>query len=131
MKAQQEDSYCQSLINQIKESGEPVSLSTRKGVYVVVKDDVLYALVRENDDRGTKQDRMVIYVPDSMRTHICNLYHGELPMGHLDYKKTRQRISKLYFWPTVNKDIEFHVRSCLICQRRNQGELTRQGSIHP
>ena len=44
----------------------------------------------------------------------------EIPLaGHLGVEKTRQRILRRFYWPTVFKDMEEYCQCCERCQKSN------------
>lgn len=54
------------------------------------------------------------YVPRPMREQIFKSIHN---IAHPGIRSTRRKISKLYFWPNMNSDINEWSRSCVTCQR--------------
>lgn len=96
---------------------------------MVVEEGMVYILIRSKEDSSVI-DRQVLFIPASLKVQVCRMYHGELPMGHMDYKKTLQRISRLYYWQAMATDIRRFILQCQVCQRRNQEELSFQGPLH-
>ena len=54
-----------------------------------------------------------IVLPTPLRLRAFNLAHQVL---HLGIDKSIQAVSKDYWWPTLKKDVEHWVRSCVYCQ---------------
>ena len=51
------------------------------------------------------------------RGTVLEMAH-EIPIsGHQGKEKTRQRVLRRFFWPSVYKNIEDYCRSCRICQK--------------
>ena len=46
--------------------------------------------------------------------------HGQILSGHDALKKTYLRLTNVYFWPNMKKDIQAHIDSCLQCQLRKK-----------
>lgn len=54
------------------------------------------------------------FVPLSLRKNIFHALHN---LSHPGVTATRKKIAELYFWPSMNKDINDWTRSCLSCQK--------------
>jgi len=69
--------------------------------------------------KATICDRPVerIVVPKGRRQSLLELAHDKVG-GHLAIRKTKERISLNFMWPTMNKDVVEHCKTCEICQRR-------------
>ena len=124
---QNKDAECKKYRSRYEEEGGPFPL--HKGAQVVVEEGMVYILIRSKEDSSVI-DRQVLFIPASLKVQVCRMYHGELPMGHMDYKKTLQRISRLYYWQGMATDIRRYILQCQVCQRRNQEELSFQGPLH-
>ncbi|CAF4465307.1 unnamed protein product, partial [Didymodactylos carnosus] len=63
----------------------------------------------------------VPYVPKGhFRSSILKIFHGTPANGaHFGRDRTVDKIKKRYFWPSMIKDIENHVQSCLRCAQFN------------
>ena len=62
------------------------------------------------------QERLVIYVPYSLRHELMTSGHGDLMVGHDGVKKCKERITECYFWPDMDNDLKKHMAECLKCQ---------------
>ena len=60
----------------------------------------------------------LLYVPPSLREPFLYWFHASRYGGHSVPNKTFRRMKKWVWWPTLRKDIEAYVKSCLLCQRR-------------
>jgi hypothetical protein len=57
-----------------------------------------------------------VVLPEKYRNEVLKLAH-DLPMsGHMGVRKTKDRILKHFFWPSLHKDVAEYVRSCHTCQ---------------
>ena len=57
-----------------------------------------------------------VIVPTKMIPLILYWNHDTMSAGHQGFDRTLRRIRQAYFWPTMAKDTELYVRSCLQCQ---------------
>lgn len=113
------------------EGGEVVRVHGAPNTVYVVEEGVVYVLYRsrESDQDAEAEDRQCVVVPSRARHQILNMYHGELPVGHLDRTKTLARLRRLFYWEGMGQDVRKFVHQCPICQRANHKELN-QGVLH-
>jgi hypothetical protein len=64
--------------------------------------------------------RTALFLPQIYRKRIMCEAHGAILSGHDALDKTYIRISSSYFWPSMKKDIQQHLDSCLQCQQRKK-----------
>lgn len=57
-----------------------------------------------------------ICVPRERRGEIMSKYHDAITAAHGGISKTVARIKELYYWPTLAKDVEEHIRNCSVCK---------------
>ncbi len=57
-----------------------------------------------------------IVVPQVYRSEVLSIGHDSPMAGHLGVRKTRDRILRHFWWPSVRKDVAQHCRSCHVCQ---------------
>ena len=58
-----------------------------------------------------------LVLPTKCRQAVLKLAH-EIPLsGHLGKEKTRKRILRRFFWPSVYRDVERFCASCPVCQK--------------
>lgn len=126
---QAKDRWLQSIRARL-ESGEVVRANTQDTVYAL-EDGMVYALHRakESEEDSEVQDRMCVVVPARLRHQILSMYHGELPLGHMDRTKTLVRLRRLFYWDGMGKEVRAFVQRCAVCQRANHKELN-QGVLH-
>ena len=55
---------------------------------------------------------------------------GEIPMaGHLGTEKTRQRIIRRFYWPTVFRDVDRFCKGCVNCQKSGKHRIPKAPMI--
>ena len=64
-----------------------------------------------------KDGRAQIFAPESLRAEILQSAHNSLGAGHMGQYKTAQRILGRYFWPSMQSDVDAHIRDCVTCRR--------------
>lgn len=71
-----------------------------------------------------------LVVPKSERHRVLNECHDDVTAGHLGINKTTARITKLYYWPGIFRDIAKYVRKCEVCQRFKPLQQAPAGKMH-
>ena len=67
--------------------------------------------------RGEESAVEQLVLPQECRKTVLELGH-EIPLaGHLGKEKTRQRILRRFYWPTLYKDVEEFCQTCVVCQK--------------
>jgi len=71
------------------------------------------------DEDGILRHNSVLYIPESpaLRQGILQRCHDDPLAGHFGVERTRELISRKYFWPKLTDDIAAYIRTCDICQR--------------
>jgi transposase InsO family protein len=112
IETQKNDDYVKNIINNIK-----------KHKQYIIKNDLL--LRRFN--------RPVPYVPQGpLRTTIIKIYHDTAANGaHFGRDKTIHKIKQRYFWHSMYKDIDNHIKSCLLCAQYNPRRQKPPGTLRP
>ena len=77
--------------------------------FLYLENDILYHI--------SKDGRYHIFAPESIQADILQSAHNSRLGGHMGIYKTSQRIIGSYFWPSMNHDVEQHVKSCIDCQK--------------
>lgn len=73
-----------------------------------------------------------LWVPPSLRSRVLAASHAAPPYLHPGKKKTKARISRLFQWPNIHRDVAEYLRSCLVCQRVRIGAPQRgKTKVHP
>lgn len=55
------------------------------------------------------------YIPKEFRQEVFNSVHS---LSHPSVRTTRKKLSHLYFWPNMNKDINLWTTTCVQCQKQ-------------
>lgn len=80
--------------------------------------------------RGEESEVEQLVLPRDCRKAVLELGH-EIPLaGHLGKEKTRQRILRRFYWPTLCKDVEDFCQSCVTCQKSAKRKV-QQASLIP
>ena len=110
--AQRQDKYAQNILNNI---------GTNKKYYM------------ENNLLMRRLHPPVPYVPaGEIRKSILKIYHDTAANGaHFGRNKTLHKIRTRYFWPTMYKDIDNHVKSCILCAQHNPRRQKTPGKLRP
>ncbi|KAK9410979.1 hypothetical protein NXF25_002154 [Crotalus adamanteus] len=56
-----------------------------------------------------------LYVPLELRSKVLQRCHDAKLAGHFGFVKTLHLIRRQFWWPTLRKDVEHHVKSCPVC----------------
>ena len=83
--------------------------------------------MREYKSKNT--DATQVCVPKKVRNTVLALAHDVPMAGHMDIKKTTDRLSDTFYWPGIFSDVKRYVRSCSYCQRTF--DRGRRGRIQP
>eukprot|EP00731_Ephydatia_muelleri_P007554 Em0003g1802a len=75
---------------------------------------------RWNNQTHSEEEVRQLVLPTQCRKAVLQLAH-EIPLsGHLDKKKTLQRVIQRFYWPSVCRDVANWCRSCAACQKTAQ-----------
>jgi transposase InsO family protein len=86
--------------------------------YFLNEDNIIYHISKN----GTKQK----IVPRKLIPSILNLYHDDpINGGHLGINKTLKKISLIYYWDKMKKDITEWINSCIACQHGKEYPNTK------
>ena len=55
------------------------------------------------------------FVPEAIRTELISQYHDDPLEGHFGVDKTRELVSRKYYWPSLRKDVESYMKGCDVC----------------
>ncbi|CAF4618994.1 unnamed protein product, partial [Rotaria sp. Silwood2] len=112
IQAQQNDNYAKKILNNIKNYK-----------HYIINDNLL--MRRTNPP--------VPYVPQGeIRKTILNIYHDTAANGaHFGRDKTMYKIKQRYFWPSMYKDIDNYVKSCILCAQFNPRRQKTPGTLKP
>jgi len=77
---------------------------------------------------GTECTQIVL--PYCLRAAMLRLAHDIPAAAHLGMAKTKQRLDRHFYWPSLSQDIKRYVRSCDVCQRLGKGGKPPPASLH-
>jgi hypothetical protein len=89
--------------------------------FIDTNNGLLYIYSGKSNRLPTKQ----LWVPERLKTMIMANHHGSTLGGHWKEEKTYDAISIKYFWPSMAKDIEGHVKLCKICHQQNNRDNSK------
>ena len=52
------------------------------------------------------------YVPEIICSKVISRYHDDLLAEHFGIDKTRELVSRKYYWPSLKRDVKTYVREC-------------------
>lgn len=85
-----------------------------------IEDDLLHA-------RGGR-----LYVPvGSLRRELMREMHDPQWAGHPGVDRMLALISRSYYWPKMEDDIELYVKTCLVCQKDKHERKKQAGLLQP
>ena len=74
---------------------------------------------------------MVIPNADGLRELILAEYHDSITSGHRGVSRTREVISRSYWWPDLDADVAEYVGRCPECQRNKPSNHKPYGLLQP
>ena len=77
--------------------------------YLVVKSNILY----KSHVCANGEKRLRIVVPEHLRESVLVMSHDDL--GHLGRDKTMSIAQERYFWVSLTKSVDDHIKNCKIC----------------
>ena len=112
IKAQQNDDYAKKIINNIKKHKQ---------------------YFMNNNLLMRRLNPPVPYVPQGeLRQTILKIYHDTAANGaHFGRDKTIHKIKTRYFWPSMYKDIDNYIKSCIPCAQYNPRRQKTPGKLRP
>jgi transposase InsO family protein len=66
-------------------------------------------------------------LPQSIRPMVLEYFHSSTVSAHMGTTKTPNRISKVFYWPNLRKEVCTFVRHCEDCQRAKPARDSRVG----
>ena len=86
----------------------------------------------------TKQDELIlwegrIYVPKNkeLRAGIIKSHHDSIIAGHPGRERTRELITRNYWWPRIRTDVNRYVEGCQACQRNKIDHCKVAAPLNP
>ena len=114
-KLQQEDMFCNNILNQI-EKGNII------GQLYVVKDKLLKRYVI--DGNNTYETTMI---PRALTAQVLWMVHDNL--GHNGTHRMYTLLKRFYYWKWLKPSVAKHIKMCYQCQRRNR-QVIKYATLH-
>ena len=57
----------------------------------------------------------LLFMLKIIQIELTNWHHYNQLIGHFDINKTRELISRKYYWPSLKKNVEAYVKGCNVC----------------
>lgn len=92
--------------------------NTNKMSYFYIQDDMLK---HHLTDRKTNHSANRTVVPTALRLQVMQLAHDIPAAGHLNIRKTINRLQPHFYWPHMLKDVTHFCKSCDFCQKEGKG----------
>ena len=67
-------------------------------------------------DQLRRKGRLVVGNDQNLRLQIVHLFHDSSSGGHSGIHATYKRLSSLFYWPNMEKQIRQYIRECDVCQ---------------
>ena len=67
-----------------------------------------------------------VVVPTVLRAKLMSVAHDIPAAGNRGVAKTKDRLLRHFYWPSINKDVKEFCRSCDVCQRLAKGAPVHQ-----
>ena len=116
--AQKSDVCCQLLIKHVTKTISDEEKKTLRKLFkqyekfeYKLEKKILCRIISKPQDRVIFQS----YIPSSLRDIALKLSHDVPSAGHGGVNATQCRLDNFGFWPKSTKDIERHVKACVIC----------------
>ncbi|XP_071487443.1 uncharacterized protein [Diadema antillarum] len=103
-------------LRKFAEKGEAKAVGKGSEVRYFCRDNLLFREYRSPYvERGKTFTQLV--VPQPYRSEVLRLAHDSPLAGHLQTKKTADRILAHFYWPGIQADVKRYCASCDSCQR--------------
>lgn len=91
-----------------------------------VTDGRLFRLSK-NKYNLTSQFEWKQVVPLEHRTELLKQFHDDPTSSHFGVAKTHKRVSAVYYWPSLHRDVERYVAGCEVCNCYKPSNTARAG----
>jgi len=125
--------------------GQSTDDSTHRAMVVSVLDGVRRAYrddAKFSDPRFTARfthynglwyfnDRLVVPNDLGIKRDILRDCHDSPLVGHVGAHKTKNLVERLFYWPTIDRDVRKYVQQCHSCQSNKAGNQQPAGLLQP
>ena len=67
------------------------------------------------DVKRVLQYQGLLYVPEIIWSEVINCHHNDPLVDHFGIEKTRELVSRKYYWPSLQRVIESYIWWCEVC----------------
>lgn len=103
--------------------------------YAKLQQDVKDGLVRRYwlDEELLYAKGGRLYVPSGggLRSELMKDTHDSLWAGHPGVERMLALLSRSYYWPKMDQDVELYVKTCLVCQQDKSEKKKAAGLLQP
>lgn len=78
-----------------------------------------------------RKGRLVVGNDQPLRLKIIELFHNSSAVGHSGILATYKRLSSLFYWPNMEKQIRNYIHKCDACQRFKYDNSASSGLLQP
>ena len=128
---QADDPNLQPIIQMLRSSKDPSKPMKPTGLrhHYFLQKGVL--MISPPKRRGFIQGRPNVVVPITMQNEIITEAHNSSIGGHAGTFKTTERIREEFWWPSIDTDINDHIKACKACQAASNRYRTRSAPLQP
>ena len=91
--------------------------SGKEHIVFVIKKGMLYRKFKEVLKDGV---RLQLMVPEKLRSRVLHIAHESLMSAHEGVKKTQEKVSAVFYWPSMLDDVRYHVENCKVNGERHE-----------
>jgi transposase InsO family protein len=110
---QKKDPFCRTIYQKVIQGDRTVKN------FKLVHGALVYQPVRARAKR--------YLLPEPLRPMVLEYFHSSPLSAHLGMSKTLNRISKVFYWPDMRREVAAFVRNCQDCQRAKPAQNTQVG----
>jgi len=78
-----------------------------------------------------RKGKLVVGAVDALRQQLLQLFHDSATGGHSGVRVTKKRMSSIFYWKGLTKDVRNYIRSCMVCQRNKPDLSSPAGLLQP
>ena len=98
-----------------------------QGIHNIVK-GLLYKLVKS---KNTGIEKQLLVVPAAYISKVLKFAHDSVLAGHQGKNRTLDKIKRNFFWPKMNRDVNFYIKSCNECQLTSRQLKSDRAPLQP
>ncbi len=87
--------------------------------------------LKEFNRKWYKEGKLVITGNADERKRIVREFHDPPTAGHPGIARTKDLITRTYWWPRLQKDVEDYVKGCASCQANKINTHTQRAPLYP